>query len=183
MCNAPCSHATAARPCTAGRRRFLGVASGCLLSTVAAARAADGGKPIDVGTFTDYPADIISEQFARHDFFVIRHAGRLFATVAICPHKGNYLVRDATNPQRILCTGHDSIFDPNGMPVAGRVRRGLERLAIRLDPAGRILVDPNRRFSQPQWKHPESFLALPARPPAPTKIGAQETPQPGLTPD
>ena len=39
------------------------------------------------------------------------------------------------------------------------VRRGLDRYAISVNAAGRVIVDPSRTFRQPQWDDPASFIA------------------------
>lgn len=148
------------------RRRFLTFTSGCFLAAGAGAWAASGAiKLVDVGALKDFAEDGISEKFVRHNFFVTRHGGRLFATIATCPHKGNFLLRDPQDPSRIICSGHDSVFDPRGMPVSGRVKKGLTRFGIRVNEKGRVLVDPNKQFAQKQWDQKDSFVTLAGRKP------------------
>jgi nitrite reductase/ring-hydroxylating ferredoxin subunit len=144
------------------RRRFLAYASaGFLGATVRAPRTLAGGfSPIDIGTLKDFPADAISEKFIEHNFFVIRHKGRLYASTAICPHKGNYLLRDPQDPNRIICSGHDSVFSPEGRRIAGKTTRGLTRFGIALNDQGRLLVDPDQQFSPQQWNEKRSYVAV-----------------------
>ena len=143
------------------RRRFLGFSSGLLCCATAAPQAFAGAfKPIDIGPLADFKTDGISTRFVRHNFFLIRHEGRIHATIATCPHKGNYLVLDLKDPTRIVCTGHDAVFDAEGRPVEGIVKTGLARFAISLNEQRRILVDPNKEFPQDKWNQRESFLPL-----------------------
>jgi nitrite reductase/ring-hydroxylating ferredoxin subunit len=144
------------------RRHFLVLASGCLLCGAVGrspVRAATD-RPIDVGTIADYPRDVISEKFIQHDVFVIRHRGRLFACTAICPHKANYLLLDPQDPGRIICSGHESKFTPEGRPTSGPARRALVRYGITVNPAGRVLVDTAREFPPAQWEDAACFLAV-----------------------
>lgn len=151
----------------ADRRRFLGLASACCLGLGASTRALAGAfKPIDIGTLADFPDEGICEKHVSHNFFVVRRGGRLFAVIATCPHKGNFLLRDPQDATRIICSGHDSVFDPEGRPLNGPVRQGLARFAISMDADGRILVDPGRPFPQARWDDRASFIPL-AAPPRP----------------
>lgn len=147
-----------------GRRHFLTLASGCLACSAAGAVRVLAAPPggIDVGSPADYPADTISEKYVVHGFFVIRHAARLFACTATCPHKGNALLIDPATPGQIVCSGHDSVFSPTGLPQRGPARRPLVRHAIGVDDAGRVRVDRAREFSRPQWNDPASFIPLAA---------------------
>ncbi|MEI7728631.1 MAG: Rieske 2Fe-2S domain-containing protein [Verrucomicrobiota bacterium] len=144
------------------RRKFVVVTSGCLFcGTGGASRAFAGiGKPVDVGLLKEYAKDGISEKFVDRNFFVIRYQGRLFATIATCPHKGNFLVRDSRNANRIVCTGHDAVFTPGGVPTGGPVKRGLPRFAIALNDQGHVLVNPNQEFPQNEWNDKRSYLAV-----------------------
>lgn len=144
------------------RRRFLAFTSGCFLGVAGGATQAVAGafKPIDVGALKDYPRDGISEKFVQNNFFVIRNRGRLYATIATCPHKGNYLLLNPKDATRIICSGHDSVFNADGLYVSGKARGSLARLGITLSPQGRVLVDTNREFPQPQWNDKASFVAV-----------------------
>ena len=140
----------------------MALLSGCLLCGSAGLRSARAGtdRPIDIGTLADYPRDEISEKFIQFDVFVIRHDGRLFAVGALCPHKANYLLRDPQDAGRIICSGHESTFDPEGVPTHGPARRALARYAIAVDNRGRVMVDTSREFSQAQWQDEASYLAV-----------------------
>lgn len=143
------------------RRRFLACTSACFLGAAGVSRTAAGGfKPIDIGPVRDFARDGISEKFIQNNFFVIRHKGRIFATIATCPHKGNYLLLDPKNPSRIICSGHDAVFSPEGLPASGKVRQGLARFGISLTSQGRVLVNPDQQFAQNQWNTKGSFVAV-----------------------
>lgn len=145
-----------------GRRTFFAITSGCLLCSAAGTNRAHAGtdRPIDIGELKDYPKDEISEKFIRYDIFIIRNTGKLYASTAICPHKGNYLLLDPQNPGRIICSGHDSNFDPAGIPTGGPARRALVRYAISVNDKGRVIVDTSREFPQAQWGDKASYVAV-----------------------
>lgn len=144
------------------RRRFLAFTSGCFFGLARSGSRAVAGafKPIDIGPLQDFAGDGISEKFIQNNFFVTRNKGRLFAVIATCPHKGNYLLRDPKNAGRIICSGHDSVFTPEGVPVSGRVRQPLAHFGIALNPQGRVLVNPDQQFAQKQWNDKGSFIAV-----------------------
>ena len=144
------------------RRHFLAMTSGCLLATRSTVLSADTKlRQVDAGTLKDLTEDGISEKFTKDNFFLIRHEGKVFATIATCPHKGNFLLRDSKNPDRIICSGHDSEFNAKGVPLAGRVKKGLTRFGITVNDQGRILVTPDRKFAQKDWANKEAFLPAP----------------------
>jgi nitrite reductase/ring-hydroxylating ferredoxin subunit len=144
------------------RRSFLRLASGCLLGGAAISldARASTARLIDVGTLKDYPRDEISEKYIQHDIFVIRHAGRLFAATAVCPHKANALLLSPDDPALIICSGHDSQFSPEGIPLRGQARRPLVRYAISAGAGGRLQVDLSREFTRPRWDDKASYVAI-----------------------
>jgi nitrite reductase/ring-hydroxylating ferredoxin subunit len=163
------------------RRQVLGVCSGCALAcaTTAPRALAAWGDPIPVGTLEDYTKDEISEKHIQHNFFVTRHEGRLFATIATCPHQENYLLRNTKDPKRITCSGHDAVFDPAGRPISGPVRQGLVRFGIAVDDNGIVHVDPNKQFPEAKWDEVGSFIPVKTTASTPSsgvqeKTGAQE---------
>ena len=141
---------------------MLGICSGCALAcaTTAPRVLAAWGDPIPVGALKDYTKDEISEKYIQHNFFVTRHEGRLFATIATCPHKENYLLRNTKNPKRITCSGHNAVFDPAGKPISGPVRQGLLRFGIAVDDKGIVRVDPNKQFPEAKWDEAGSHIRL-----------------------
>jgi nitrite reductase/ring-hydroxylating ferredoxin subunit len=144
------------------RRRFVAITSGCLLCSLGgASRAfAYGPTPVDIGPLKDYAKDGISDKFADKNFFVVRHKGRLFTFTSTCPHKGNFLLLDSKNPNRIVCSGHDSAFNPEGIPGGGPVKRGLPRFEVSLSDKGHVLVNRNVEFLQKDWNDKRSYVAV-----------------------
>lgn len=144
------------------RRQALGICAGCALANAVASppRCLAATTVISVGALDDYTRDEISEEYIRYNFFVIRHEGRLFATIATCPHQENYLLRNVENRRQIICTEHDAVFDPAGRPLSGPVRKGLERYGITVDDEGVVQVDTSIRFSEEKWDEDGSFISL-----------------------
>lgn len=150
-----------AQPDVLSRRKFAALTSGSILCAACGIpRVAGAFKPYDIGVIKDFAKDEISEKFIQNNFFVIRHEGRLFATIATCPHKGNYLLRNPRDARQIICSGHDSVFDPKGVPSRGPVKRGLTRFGISVNAQGRVMVDTDKEFPQKQWNDPGCFITL-----------------------
>lgn len=149
------------------RRKFVCVSCGCGLavSGMASRAHAAWGDPIEIGSLSSFTQDEISEKFIQSSFFVIRHNGRLYAATASCPHEQNSLYVNTQNPQEILCSGHQTAFDPEGKPFpGGRTQEGLVRFGIAVDDRGMVRVDTNKRFTQEQWEEAGSYIALKAKP-------------------
>ena len=146
------------------RRHLLCLSSGCACALAAAHNApraqAAWGDAIDVGAVKDYTKDVISEKYVQYNFFVIRNKSRLYATIATCPHKENYLLVNSKNPREIICSGHDSVFDPRGAPSGGPVETGLVRFGISVDDKGHARVNINKVYPQEQWEDPKSYVSL-----------------------
>lgn len=150
------------------RRRFLAISTcGCACAAGRAEGAGDPGakpepglKPVDIGAPSEFPKDGISEKFGEHEFFVIRQYGRLYATTSICSHMGNPLLVDPEDDTRIICSGHESVFDADGRVVVGPASHSLVRLGVALNDEGHILVNPGRKFPEDKWEEKGSYLAI-----------------------
>jgi len=144
------------------RRRFLAVASGCVIGAASGASGATtGGFPlVDIGSLKRFDKDGISEEFLQNDFFVIRYQGNLYAASTTCPHMGNILYRDPSDDTRILCHGHESVFTPEGLAVVGPASSGLVRLGITVNAEGHVMVNPNKQFPQDKWDDKGSCLVI-----------------------
>lgn len=145
------------------RRGFVAgstiAACACLTGAASLVAAAPGpAGTVDVGAVSDYPADAISDRFAKsHKLLVIRHADKLYATSAICTHKSCTLkLKDNT----IACPCHSSKFSNEGVPTGGPAKRSLSRYAIRITDSQRVLVDTARSFAQAKWDDPASFVKV-----------------------
>ena len=68
--------------------------------------------------------------------------------------------RDSHDPTRIICSGHDSTFTPEGKPTGGPARRSLVRFGISLDANGHVLVDRFVEYPEKQWNDKASFVPV-----------------------
>jgi len=73
---------------------------------------------------------------------LVRFQGKAYAFNLACPHESTAL-RWQSQQGRFQCPRHDSKYEPDGVFIAGRATRHMDRLGIRL--AGdRLIVDLNR---------------------------------------
>jgi Rieske Fe-S protein len=140
-------------PCDQSRRRFL--EGGCFALTAAALGL--GGVDLfalpmaDVsgqgtGNERRYPvpaADGVSID-RKASVIVVRFSGHMAAFALSCPHQ-NAAVKWVEKKQRFQCTKHDSEYKPDGMYVAGRATRNLDRFPVHLD-SGMLVVDMSKVF-------------------------------------
>ena len=96
----------------------------------------------------------------KHEFFVIRNEGRLFAVSTTCPHKGNVLHRDPEDSSRIVCDGHGSTFNASGTVAVGPASSGLVRLGISVNGEGHVIVNRAEEFPEESWKDKQSFIEV-----------------------
>jgi nitrite reductase/ring-hydroxylating ferredoxin subunit len=144
------------------RRRFLSISSGCVLGALGGttSEAADKAATVDIGKLADFSEDGISEAFVKHDFFVIRNEGRLFAVSTTCPHKGNVLHKDPEDSSRIVCEGHGSTFNASGKVAVGPASTGLVRLGISVNGEGHVIVNPTEEFPEDNWTDRQSSIEV-----------------------
>ena len=64
---------------------------------------------------------------------------------------GNTLHRDPQNDTRIVCSGHGSVFDVEGMVTVGPASSGLIRFGITVNDKGHVVVNRNQKFLQGNW--------------------------------
>ncbi len=129
---------------------------GAPLRTLAATLAA-GGK-VDVGLPADFDKQGAVDTWAgQHRFFVIRQGDQLFALPSICTHEPKKLVAQ-NDKQRLYCAEHKSTFSLDGRVLRGKPKKSLARLGIELAANGHILIDPAKKFSEPDWDKPGSHL-------------------------
>jgi len=143
------------------RRRFLAVGSGVFGALGATVAEAAKLPRVDIGKLKDFAEDGISEKFTKHDFFVIRYQGKLFASSTTCPHMGNTLCRDPQDATRMVCSAHGSVFDTEGMVLVGPATSGFVRFGIAVDPVGHVIVNPGKEFPQDKWNEGGSFVEIP----------------------
>jgi nitrite reductase/ring-hydroxylating ferredoxin subunit len=114
---------------------------------------------VDVGLKSDYTTDgITSTWISSHKLAVVRHAGKLFALTAICPHR--HALIEADTPTTFLCPRHNSQFDIDGNVTHGPAKIGLVHYAISVADNGHVMVDKSKKFGHDQYANPACFIAL-----------------------
>ncbi len=114
------------------------------------------------GKVTDYVEGEVSEIFKEEQrVWISRGDGKIVAIQAICTHLG-CTPRWLPLEGKFKCPCHGSGFTKAGVNFEGPAPRPLERLAIRLDEEGNLVVDKGRKFlyEKGQWEDPESFVML-----------------------
>ena len=143
------------------RREFVAVAGACLACAMCPARlvrAAEGA--VDVGELKSFKKDGISEKFLDAGFFVVRDQGKLFAPTGVCTHKKNLLLVFPKDKTKIVCSGHDSKFSAQGVPLEGPAKKPLPRFKITVNEKGRVLVDPEVFFEEKDWGKEGAFIKV-----------------------
>ena len=139
------------------RRQFVVLAAGCAALCACGISQADPptGK-LDVGTIADYPHDGIYDKFIKSDKAIVyRENGQIYATSAICPHKGATM---ALKGDEVYCKRHGSTFDAAGSVTHGPAQTSLEHYAIAVDANNHLIVDRSTSFREKDWNDPASFV-------------------------
>lgn len=143
------------------RREFVAAAGACVACALCPARIARGAEGvIDVGELKSFKKDGISEKFLDAGFFVIRDKGKLFAPTGVCTHKQNLLLVFPKDKTRIVCSGHDSLFSAQGIPLEGPAKKPLPRFGITVNEKGRVLVDVEVVFEEKDWDREGAFVKV-----------------------
>lgn len=114
------------------------------------------GKP------DDYDVGVVDVRWKeKYNVWIVRTADTIYALLAVCTHLGctpSWL----DNEQKFKCPCHGSGFYKTGINFEGPAPRPLERVAIRLEDDGQILIDKSKKFQfeKGEWVNPESFIAL-----------------------
>jgi nitrite reductase/ring-hydroxylating ferredoxin subunit len=156
------------------RRGFLvaaGVAAAAVISLPVLQAHADptgpGGngsakpdKPIDVGELKSFDADKVTDTWAKKPghFYVIRNDGKLYASSALCTHKGRPL---QVKTDELYCPAHKSHFTFQGTVTGGPAKSSLPRYGISVDANGHVMVDCTQEFSEAKWDDAASFVKIP----------------------
>ena len=115
-----------------------------------------------VGKPSDYTIGEVSEKYKEEKrVWIVREEDRVVAIQAICTHLGctpRWLPLEA----KFKCPCHGSGFTKEGVNFEGPAPRPLERLAVRLDEEGTLVIDQSKKFlyEKGQWEDPESFVKL-----------------------
>lgn len=128
------------------RREFLikgaGLLAGCAVAGTCAGRgavwAATSDKTVDAGAAEDFREEKVYDRFRYQGFFLIRKGERLFALSSNCTHRRCILKIAADSS--FVCPCHGSTFGPEGAVTKGPAQRSLPLLPLRIDNAGRVLV-------------------------------------------
>ncbi len=128
---------------------------GLILPGMAVAEDTPAGL-VDVGARPDIARGITTIWLAKHRFFLVREADRIYAPSAICSHKRAILKSDGDSG--FTCPKHGSVFSSAGKPLDGPAKAALPRHAIRIDERGHVLVDPARAFAEEHWDAPQAFV-------------------------
>lgn len=158
------------------RRNFIAAAAaitcGCALGcpALAADEDDDGDEevpkvpagPVDVGPLKSFDKDGSYDKWIKsHHLIVVREAGKVYATTAICTHKQALLkIQD----NFIFCPRHKSRFDMAGQPAPkangkpGLAKKPLSRFNISVNPAGHVVVDTSKPIAADNAQDPAAFV-------------------------
>jgi nitrite reductase/ring-hydroxylating ferredoxin subunit len=150
------------------RRSVLRVAAaaacacaGCAVRTGAAPSRTP--SPVDVGPLADFARDGITSRWAAdHGFFVVSRGGRVFAVSSHCTHKNVQLVVSGDD-NGFKCPRHGSAFGADGGVTKAPARKSLPRFGVRVNDAGRVVVDPAVQFARADWGAEGSYISVNAR--------------------
>jgi nitrite reductase/ring-hydroxylating ferredoxin subunit len=79
---------------------------------------------------------------------VVRAAGHAYAFNLACPHE-HAAVKWVANDHRFQCTKHDSRYQADGVHIAGRATRNLDRFSVGRE-GEELVVDMNHWFRSDQ---------------------------------
>jgi nitrite reductase/ring-hydroxylating ferredoxin subunit len=143
---------------SASRREFLDCSRCVVIGLVAL-----GLPPVDLaalpvglidgrGDRTDrrYPIPAADSVNIDHtaQVIVVRAAGHAYAFNLACPHE-HAAVKWVANDHRFQCTKHDSRYQLDGVHIAGRATRNLDRFSVSRD-GEELVVDQNHWFRSDQ---------------------------------
>jgi len=114
-----------------------------------------------VGRPDDFRVGEVSERFRpSHKVVIVREEAGIYALLAVCTHLG-CITRWQAGQGKFKCFCHGSGFRKSGEHFEGPAPRPLERLDIRLDEEGRIIVDTAVRYREElgEWDSEGAMLA------------------------
>jgi Rieske Fe-S protein len=146
------------------RRQFVVLAAGCAaacacgVATAQDATQQGAGKKVDIGPASDFPQDGIYDQYIKKGGVIVyRETGQIYASTAICPHRGATMT---VKGDTVYCPRHGSTFSPAGTVVKGPAEDSLVRYAISVDDKKHLIVDTSKSFKEKQWDDPASFVKI-----------------------
>lgn len=159
------------------RRKF--VTSGIMIGSVTVAAAATGvlshvlnflfpsflsdpKKVFKAGSPEEYRVGTVDARWKEeHKVWLVRTLEGMYALSSVYAPTGCSPVW-LEQAQKFYCSCHENGFYKSGIRFEGPAVRPLERVALRLNTAGEIVVDGNKKFRQEkgEWNNPGSFLRL-----------------------
>jgi cytochrome b6-f complex iron-sulfur subunit len=115
------------------------------------------------GEPSDFAPNTVSSKFKdQYRVWIANLGNRLVAILAVCTHLG--CTPSWISSQGIFkCPCHGSAYYMNGVNFAGPAPRPMDRVAIRLNPQGKIVVDKSKQFSsqaQPGWNADSAYIPV-----------------------
>ncbi|MBI2374832.1 MAG: Rieske 2Fe-2S domain-containing protein [Deltaproteobacteria bacterium] len=147
---------------------FVGSVGGTMVACVRALFPRVQATPPSTVTLAppeEFSVGEVSERWKKSDgVILVRSARGFYALRSVCTHLGCVPGWQPTQ-DKFKCFCHGSGFRVDGTNFEGPAPRPLERLAIRLDELGRIVVDTSVRYrgEKGQWADKDSFLPYEAK--------------------
>jgi cytochrome b6-f complex iron-sulfur subunit len=117
-----------------------------------------GGGPIHAGSVDAFAADGIYPAILNSGrFFIVRENRRLFALLAVCPHRA---CKISAEQDHFACDCHGSTFTLGGKVTRGPARRDLWRLPVSKDGNGHLIVHADRLLSADQADGADAFVHI-----------------------
>ncbi len=115
------------------------------------------------GEPSDYNSGEVSTVYKdQYRVWITRLGDRIVAISAICTHLG--CTPNWIDSQGVFkCPCHGSAYYQNGVNFAGPAPRPMDRVAVRLNPQGKIVVDKSKQFSSqatPGWEAEEAYIPV-----------------------
>lgn len=111
----------------------------------------------------DYAPGTVSAKYkSQYRVWIVNLSNRIVAILAKCTHLG--CTPAWLDSQGIFkCPCHGSAYYMNGVNFAGPAPRPMDRVALRLNPQGKIIVDKSKTFSysaSPGWDSEEAYIPV-----------------------
>ncbi|MBI4815529.1 MAG: Rieske 2Fe-2S domain-containing protein [Deltaproteobacteria bacterium] len=143
---------------------FVGSLGGTMVACVRALFPRVEARPpstVVLGRPNEFSIGEVSERWKKsHGLILVRSSTGFYALRSVCTHLGCVPGWQPAQ-DKFKCFCHGSGFRVDGTNFEGPAPRPLERLAINLDEAGRIVVDTAIRFrgENGEWTAKEAFLS------------------------
>src|SRR4051812_45828468 len=106
----------------------------------------------EAGALKDFDHDGIYDQLLKDKrVLIIRENNKLRAVSGLCTHKGCAVAK--IKDDELECPCHHSHFTAQGSPTGGPAKAALFRLGISVTDAGKVVVDPTKKFGEKEWEN------------------------------